>query len=39
MKTKATAYLAASGTVLLWGMSYIWSDRLLDVISCGEWKR
>ena len=30
MKTKATAYLAASGTVLLWGMSYIWSDRLLD---------
>ena len=30
MKTKAIAYLAASGTVLLWGMSYIWSDRLLD---------
>ena len=30
MKTKATAYLAASGTVLLWGVSYIWSDRLLD---------
>lgn len=28
---KVTVYLAAMGTVLLWGMSYIWSDRLLDL--------
>ena len=31
MNTKLTAYLAATGTILLWGMSYIWSDRLLDL--------
>ncbi len=31
MKTNTTAYLAATGTVLLWGMSYIWADRLLDL--------
>lgn len=30
MNHKLTAYAAASLTVVLWGMSYIWSDRLLD---------
>ena len=30
MKGKFAAYLAASVTILLWGMSLIWSDRLLD---------
>ena len=30
MKGKWAAYLAASVTILLWGMSLIWSDRLLD---------
>ncbi len=30
MNRKLYAYLAASFTVILWGMSYIWSDRLLD---------
>lgn len=30
MKGKWSAYLAAVGTITLWGMSYIWSDRLLD---------
>ena len=25
------AYLAAIGTIILWGMSYIWADRLLDL--------
>ncbi|MBR6346252.1 MAG: DMT family transporter [Bacteroidales bacterium] len=30
MKCKVSAYLAAVGTVLLWGMSYIWADRLLE---------
>ena len=25
------AYLAAIGTIVLWGMSYIWADRLLDL--------
>ena len=29
MQGKWTAYLAAMGTITLWGMSYIWSDRLL----------
>ena len=31
MSKRFTAYLAAVGTVLLWGMSYIWSDRLLEL--------
>ena len=31
MKGKWSAYLAAVGTITLWGMSYIWSDRLLDL--------
>lgn len=31
MSNKVTVYLAAMGTVVLWGMSYIWSDRLLDL--------
>ena len=30
MKGKFAAYLAATVTILLWGMSLIWSDRLLD---------
>ena len=30
MNRKLFAYAAAIFTVLLWGMSYIWSDRLLD---------
>lgn len=30
MKGKFAAYLAAGVTILLWGMSLIWSDRLLD---------
>ena len=29
MKKIIPAYLAATGTVLLWSMSYIWADRLL----------
>ncbi len=29
MKGKFWAYMAATGTVLLWSMSYIWADRLL----------
>lgn len=31
MNRKFSAYLAATCTVLLWGMSYIWADRLLDL--------
>lgn len=31
MKGKLTAYLAAMTTVVLWGMSYIWADRLLNL--------
>ena len=31
MNKKFSAYLAATGTVLLWGMSYIWADRLLEL--------
>ena len=30
MKGKMTAYLAALTTITLWGLSYIWADRLLD---------
>lgn len=30
MKSKLTSYLCAMTTVVLWAMSYIWSDRLLD---------
>ena len=29
MKGKLTAYLAAMTTITLWGLSYIWADRLL----------
>lgn len=31
MNRKFTAYAAASCTVVLWGLSYIWIDRLLDL--------
>ena len=31
MKGKWTALLAAMGTITLWGMSYIWADRLLQL--------
>ncbi len=31
MKNKLTSYLAAMTTVVLWAMSYIWADRLLDL--------
>lgn len=31
MNRNIAAYLAAFGTVFLWGMSYIWADRLLDI--------
>ena len=30
MKKTVSAYLAASLTTLLWGISYLWSDSLLD---------
>ena len=30
MKSKLTSYLCAMTTVVLWAMSYIWADRLLD---------
>ena len=30
MKKYLPAYLAAMLTVMLWAMSYIWADRLLD---------
>ena len=30
MNNKFLAYLAATGTVILWSMSYIWADRLLE---------
>ena len=30
MKKTLGAYLAASLTTLLWGVSYLWSDSLLD---------
>ncbi len=31
MNRKLSAYLAASCTVILWGISYIWIDRLLEL--------
>ena len=31
MKFKLSAYAAAMGTVVLWAMSYIWADRLLNL--------